>query len=488
VFKGLRVFIDRNIIYIALGLSLALAIFLRLKGLTFQSYWFDELFSIKTSNPANSLGFVYDSTMGDVHPPFYQSLLWFWFNIFGFSEYSGRVLSSIAGIFGVYTLYALGRELYNREVGIYASLIASTNYFLIHYSQEVRSNIFLFLFSALSYLYFIKLLKNRSILNLTLYLLFSLLVIYTHYFGFFLVASQLFVFLYYLIVDREGRKSLLIIAFKASILMLISLSPLIHRVIEHLGTKSYWMPSPSPLFFVDYMKAFVLSPFLHKIFLGLIVIVAIFSTIKREYRDSTIVLYIWTIMAFLLPYIKSVTGFSILIDRSMIIVIPALVILVAYGVYLLRVDYIKVAVIGAISLFALYHLYRIEYYTKVSKDQFREILQSVEQIDSSLPVYDFTMHNLHNGRYKSHFIDTYSLLIKSSLKVYPALVLKDRYRDSTTPSCFWALHGHKDFISNAHILKVEGMKRVYTIDKFQAQAFLYAYKTDPKICLKEKYE
>ncbi len=485
MFKSLRVFVDRNIIYIALGLSLALAIFLRLKGLTFQSYWFDELFSIKISNPANSLGFVYERTMGDVHPPFYQSLLWFWFNIFGFSEYSGRVLSALGGIVGVYTLYALGRELYNREVGVYASLIASTNYFLIHYSQEVRSNIFLFLFSALSYLYFIKLLKNRSILNLTLYLLFSLLVIYTHYFGFFLVATQLFVFLYYLIVDREGRKSLLIIALKASIFMLLLLSPLIHRVIEHLGTKSYWMPSPSPLFFIDYMKAYVLSPFLHKIFLGLFVVVAIFSTIKKEYRESTIVLFIWAIMAFLLPYIKSITGFSILIDRSMIIVIPALILLVAYGVYLLRVNYIKVAIIGSILFFSLYHLYRMGYYTKVSKDQFREMLQSVEQMDSSLPVYDFTMHNLHEGRYRSRFIDTYSLLIKSPLNVYPAITLKDSYRDSKTPSCFWAVHGHKDFISNASILKQEGMQMVYTIDKFQAQAFLYAYKTDPKICLKE---
>ena len=487
MFENLRLFFNRYIIHIALGVSLALAIFLRFKGLTFQSYWFDEIFSIKISNPNNSLGFVYTQTMGDVHPPLYQALLWGWYQLFGFSEFAGRLLAMVGGSLGVFVLYLLGKELYNKEVGVYASFIGASNYFLILYSQEVRSNIFLYLFSALSYLYFIKLLKNRSKINLSLYLLFSTLLIYTHYFGFFLVASQVFVFIYYLIKDKEGRVSLLKLATISALLMLIAISPLIHRIMEHIHTDNYWMEAPSALFFIDYLKAFVLSPFLQKIFLGLLVGVTLYTFIDKKYKNSTIILLIWVVMAFLVPYIKSITGFSILIERSMIIVIPALILLLSYGIYLLRLNYIKVALLGAIVFLALYHLYRMGYYDKVKKDQFREILQAVEQRDSRLPVYDFIMHDLHDNRYESHFFENYAQMIGSSVDIQPALRLKEAYKNSTTPRCFWVIHAHKDFLYNATILHKEGMQKVLTIDKHQAQALLYAYKTNPKICLKDNY-
>jgi len=481
-------YILNNTMTILLIVTVLLAIIVRFYGLTFQSYWFDEIFSIKTSNPANSLLYVYNQTMGDVHPPFYQSLLWFWYQLFGFNEYSGRALSALAGSFSVFVIYLLGKELYNKEVGVYASLIAATNYFLILYSQEVRSNIVLFLFSALSYLYFIKLLKNHSKQNIFFYLLFSILAIYTHYFGFFLLASQIFVFLFYLIIDKEGRARLIKLALFSALLTLIALAPLLQRIVEHIHTEGYWMETPHSLFFIDYLKAYILSPFLQKIFL-LLTLISIGSLfIKKYYSRSTALLFIWIVMGFLLPYIKSITGFSILIERSMVIVIPALIIVVAYGIYLLRVYWLKLALIGAIVFLALYHLYRMGYYTKVSKDQFRETLVEIEKRQGDYVVYDFIMHDFHGNRFQSHFFDNYGVLIGSNLKILPAVKLKDDYKNKRMPKCFWAVHAHKDFLYNAKILTKEGMKKVLTIDKYQAQGVLYAYKTPPKECLKDKDE
>jgi len=479
-------YIKEHTLFIALLFALGLALFLRFKGLTFQSYWFDEIFSIKISNPHNSLASVYEKSMGDVHPPLYQSLLWFWYQIFGFNEYAGRALAGLSGTLGVFALYLLGKELYNKEVGLYASLIGATNYFLILYSQEVRSNIILFLFSALSYLYFIKLLKNHSKENIFFYLIFSILAIYTHYFGFFLVASQVFVFLFYLIIDKEKRVALFKIALVSALLMLLALAPLLQRIIEHIHTESYWMEAPSPLFFIDYLKAYILSPFLQKIFLVLALISLASLFVKKLYSHSTALLVLWIVMGFLLPYIKSVTGFSILIERSMIIVIPALILVVAWGIYLLRLYWLKIALIGAIVFLALYHLYRMGYYTKVSKDQFRETLVAIEQTNTDIVVYDFIMHNLHENRYKSHFFENYALMIESRLQVQPALNLKEKYQNKNMPHCFWVVHAHKDFLHNAKILHQEGMQKVLTIDRYQAQGVLYAYKTAPHECLKDK--
>lgn len=476
MFGKFRLYIEKYFIYIALSLAIILGVILRLNGLTFQSYWFDEIFTIKLSNPIHSIGYVYDHTMGDVHPPFYQSLIWVWYKIFGFNEYSGRVLSALAGSFSIYAIYALARELYNREVGVYSAFILATNYFAIVYSQEVRSNIFMLLFSILSYLYFVKLLKNSSSkVDISLYILFSLLIMYTHYFGFFLVATQLFVFIYYLIIDSQNRAKLTKLALSSGAIMFIALIPLFHRILEHIHTSSYWMERPTALFFIDYMRAFTLSPFLHKIFfiLLLISIISIFIK-KREERSSTIVLWIWIIFAFLLPYIKSVTGFSILIERSMIIVLAPLVILSSYGIYLMRLNWLKIATIGAIIFFALYHLYRMEYYSKISKEDFRGLIYKLERVDKKeIPIYDFIMHNLHDNRYESHFFSVYAKMLNSQIEITPARVLKE---SKSIPRYFWAIHGHKDYISTAKILNQKGMKRVKVIDMYDTQAILYSYK------------
>ena len=473
-------YINSNIIIITLGLAMILAILLRFKGLTFQSYWFDELFSARISNPVNNFSFIYEYSTQDVHPPFYNLLLWNWYSIFGYSEYSGRALSAVVGSIGVFTTYLLAKDLYNKEVGVYATLIASTNYFLIYYSQEVRSNELLYLLSSLSYLYFVKLLNQHTAKNLFFYLLFSLLLMYTHYFGFFLVASQVFVFFYCLVKEKEKRKSLLILATISSVIMLLFLSPLFQTIFSHLQTDGYWMARPSPFFFIDYMKAFVLSPFLHKIFLFLFLFVLGYTFVDKRYKRSTIILLIWIIIGFLLPYIKSVIGFSIMIERNMIIILPAAILLVSYGISLLRFNLLKVGLIGIIIFFSLYHLYRMDYYNKVTKDQFRETLQEIIKINKNIPIYDF----VYSG--KSFKTQANISGININIDSLKSLKLLEKKRE--IPSCFWVAHGHIDAISNVSLLNLKGMKKIYTIDKFQAQAFLYAYNTKSKYCLKDLNE
>ena len=480
ILKKITFFIKENLIIIAFIFSIILTIVLRYKGLTFQSHWFDELFSARLSNPAHSFSTVYQQAMSDVHPPFYPILLWLWYHLVGFSEFSGRALAMIIGTLGIFFTYLLGKELYNKEVGIYSSYIAATNYFLIYYAQEVRSNILLYLFSVLSYLYFIRLLGNYTTKNLFYYILFSILLMYTHYFGFFLVASQVFVFLYYLIKDKEKRKFLLKLSILASLLMLFLLIPLFQRILEHMHTDGYWMETPKPLFFFSYMKAFVLSPFLHKIFFALLLLTFIYMYFDKKYKSSTIILFIWVVIGFLLPYIKSVSGFSILIERNMIIVIPALIVLIAYGIYLLKNYWIKGSLLVIIIFFALYHIYRMEYYEKITKDQFRETLQNIVRINHEIPVFDF----IYGGK----TFKTQASMLNIKMDFQSLKDLKILKKKKKIPSCFWVAHGHIDSISDTNILKTKGMQKVMTIENFQAQAFLYAYKVDSQDCLKDKNE
>lgn len=76
---------------VTLWLAVAFGTVLRIYDLLGRSLWYDEVFSVGVSDPENSLSEVFYQTVQDVHPPFYQILLWLVFRVFGYGEWPGRV-------------------------------------------------------------------------------------------------------------------------------------------------------------------------------------------------------------------------------------------------------------------------------------------------------------------------------------------------------------------------------------------------------------
>jgi len=100
---------------------------LRLYGLTFQSLWLDELFSMVFSRsdlPFKDIVRVY---LDDVHPLGYPFLLHLWLLLFGDTDLAGRSLSAALGILGIAVMLLTGRRLISTEAGIYAALLTALN-------------------------------------------------------------------------------------------------------------------------------------------------------------------------------------------------------------------------------------------------------------------------------------------------------------------------------------------------------------------------
>lgn len=198
---------------IYLLLIIILATVLRLFKLDFQSLYGDELYSLIPTNPNNSFYSVIEYSKSD-QPPLYFILLHYWFKILPYNEYMGRLLSAMFGVLGVIAMYFLGVEFKSKEVGIIASFLTALNYFHIYYSQELRFYSLLFLLTTLSNLFFLRCFKNATVGNYVLYCLFTICMIYTHYFGPVVVMAQAFIFIVFVFLGKKIKISSYILLFQ----------------------------------------------------------------------------------------------------------------------------------------------------------------------------------------------------------------------------------------------------------------------------------
>ena len=135
--KARKRFILRNSIGPALaGLILLVAFLLRARGITAQSFSFDEGWT----SWAISLGWgeMFELLARDNHPPLYFLLLRGWAAAFGQSDLALRSFSLVADLGTVVLVYLLGKKLWNEEVGLLAMAIAAFSPPLIMYAQEAR--------------------------------------------------------------------------------------------------------------------------------------------------------------------------------------------------------------------------------------------------------------------------------------------------------------------------------------------------------------
>lgn len=155
------------------------------------------------------------TTASDFHPPGYYTIIELWYRIFPTTEVSTRIVSLIFYFLTVFMVYklvfsitALGDlELTPEEIrkkrlwGLLAAIVVLVNPIFFTYAFEAR-NYTMFALAATSSVYFLlKVLVNFNKKNVLLYVIFSTLGIYTHYYMFFVLASQ---GLYVLIFSARG--------------------------------------------------------------------------------------------------------------------------------------------------------------------------------------------------------------------------------------------------------------------------------------------
>jgi len=365
---------------------------MRLWKLDFQSLWLDELHTMNESDPDLTWEkMLFYLKCCDQHPPLYFFLARVSFVMFGHTALSARTISVIAGTVSVWGMYLLGRELLNRNLGLIAAALTTVNYYNLYYSQEARGYIMAFLFATLSFLFLTRLLKKLSIKNSVLYAAFSLLLLYSHYYSLFLLVSQIIVIiLLFFFTEKIDRKSYIKCFLLSGLIIAAGYLPWFPYLQAMSNIHSFWVkPVPITFFSSFFFEYFGNMKFLKPILLVLLM-VYIFKVFYAEKKltsnparsnplwFSFIVLSIWIIVTLLIPYIRSLLVVPMLLPRYTIVVLPALLIIVAYAIELIAFKPLKTFILSTFIIISLITIIiSRKYYSKVSKSQFREMTQFV---------------------------------------------------------------------------------------------------------------
>ena len=243
---------------IAMLFILVFAALLRFYRLSFQSLGYDELQNMLDSDPKLSWSeFFTTIRIGDgVHPPLFFIFERLFMGVFGYNEWVARCLSALGGIAGVWAIFLLGKELKNRQLGVYAAAILSVNYFSIYFSQETRMYSFLLLFATLSYLFLFRVYTHRRIIDFFGFVFSSAIVIYIHYYGFLVIITELVLILIFLIKDRKNRGKLFRSFFVAELLVALSYLPWLNSLLFTSSVRVVWNSKPRRDFFIQYFQEY----------------------------------------------------------------------------------------------------------------------------------------------------------------------------------------------------------------------------------------
>lgn len=339
--------------FIILSILTTFAFLLRLYHLGYHDFWYDEIITLDHIHHFNFIK--------SWNPPLYYAIIAGWVKIFGFSEVSLRFPSLLFSVACVPIIFLLGKELFNKSVGLYASAIMALSPFQLWYAQEARPYavmLFFGLFSTYMQFLFIKYEKKKF---LYWYLIFSVLGIYTHpYYIFFIITQFICCLIYF---NKKWSTEMLIIFLLIPGFFIL----LIQKFCVMLAwvLKGYWIPSPSWQSFLVTIENFNLGYNSHMLtyrisaLLSLILfIVAVWHVKQRGVLRKS---FIFCLIFFALPLLLA-SAFSKLVvpiyfDRGLIISTPYYYLILGLGISAFRKNILKFPIIISIFLLLILSIY-----------------------------------------------------------------------------------------------------------------------------------
>ncbi|MCW5519863.1 glycosyltransferase family 39 protein [Aureitalea sp. L0-47] len=400
------------------GCILLAAFLLRIYHLNYEGLWNDELFTADTASPNLSIDRVITILQLDIHPPLHNILANLWSHAFSHNDTSLRIFSVVWGLLGLLSIYHLGKLLFNKRVAFIALLLVVVNSFLIRFSQEVRAYAMLFVLVNYSVYFFVKLSRGEhGYKNIIAYGLFTAAMLYTHYFGMLVLAFQgitLFFFVGFKRVFKDIK------AWSLSFLIPVALYSIwIPSMLESFSRDlNSWRDKASIMLFYEYFKEFyndyILSSITLLLFILTIVLLILRKNFKKvswinvglkEHRKELMLLVLWIVIYFSIPFIKSSISTGMMVPRYFIGMVAPVILILAFYLSLISKKRLRNNLLGGIVVYSLMLLFLNErpYYTQTTS--YREIAKTASEINNDAYVLFVSNHR----RYFEYYIQQFNL-------------------------------------------------------------------------------
>jgi uncharacterized membrane protein len=299
-----------------------------------RSLWEDEGWTMLLST-GPGLDDIARTMAADQHPPLFFMLFRLWRNVAGDTEFATRYFSILISVIALAAMYQLGRELFNPTAGVLAALWLALADNHIDLAQEVRHYSLLATFVVLSSLFYFRWWHRPTRSNRIGYVLCSILLLYTHYLGGFVLMAQLIHMLLLARPFKRLREGLFL--FGA---ICLGFLPWLPVVIDQ--NRLRW---DNPLYYqnsvpnsLETYRAVRLALFgnMYGLMIGLallgLVYVIYHRTVQIRLRPIAPVAYlgIWIVLMVGLTVIIN-ERHQFLTERNFIIITPALAALIAHG-------------------------------------------------------------------------------------------------------------------------------------------------------------
>jgi mannosyltransferase len=375
---------------------LLLAFMLRMTRLGAQSIWYDEAFYATVSSVElhSLLDVILDIR---VQPPAYFLIMHCWLAL-GHGEFVIRALSGFAGLLGVAAIYLLGTIIVDRKLGVAAALALAISPFHIWYSQEVKMYSLIAFLVAMSCYFFLRLIKRGKARDWLGYGLSTLFAIYTHYLTIFVIVAQMT----YLVLARRRYRPVLNKWLVCMTLVGSLYVPWIAAVFLRggfYGASISWISAarPADLFWTIYDFGFgstlnsthalsVAAGVLLASILAYVSVRLLRPGGSSKQRDRLLFVSIWLFVPLLLVFLISFDWplpqkRSIYMDRYLILLLPAFLILVCHGTMTILRTRRRLGTLVALGLIipASISTYSIFFDGRYQRDQWRQAIGEISQ-------------------------------------------------------------------------------------------------------------
>lgn len=234
---------------ILITLIVALGAWIRLIHIGKHSLWLDEIGQvIVASYPAKQ---VFGLIAQHLSPPL-DYLIIKGILYFGHTEFIVRMPAFFFGVMTVILIFLWLREMVDSKIAILAATLMACSPMAIAYSQEVRMYSLFLMLATLNYWLIVRFVKNSTWPRALLLGICNTLLLWAHYFGLFLVATQAALLIILFWMKQPGKDYILKISFiyLINIITFLPWVPYLLQQIQHSHGQIGYALKPS----ADYFK------------------------------------------------------------------------------------------------------------------------------------------------------------------------------------------------------------------------------------------